>query len=90
MMVETDADRAVKANLWRATRDEILRISTRYHCAREVGVRETERQRDVLLAAKVKGYPMGLIRSLGTLKAARDDAHTQDVLGQYGQRLGLI
>lgn len=73
---ETAEDLEVKERLWGATVREVREISERYAAAHEVGVRETERQYDIVFAAKKRGYPMGLVRDLArSIRCGKSEEH---------------
>lgn len=88
---ETKEDLEVKDKLFDSTMSEVLRFSEKHRKAHCVGVRETEEQKDVLCAAKMKGYQMGVIRKFSSMvrrSLVDTDAYARAV-ESYRCKLGL-
>lgn len=86
-LVETDADRAVKERLWAATRREALHFAKRCAEERVVGKRYSDGQRDVVLAAKAKGYPAWLVRGLSKTVLSEEGDAQEPLLLQFRESL---
>lgn len=87
MFKETPEDVAVKERLWDATVREARGFASRHARGHQRGTRETPEQYDIAFAAKMKGYPMGLIRSLS--RAIRRGESENEHLAVYRSAIGL-
>lgn len=88
---ETPEDIAVKTKLFDASLAEVLRFATKHCDAHCVGEKETDDQKDVLCAAKLKGYLMGDVRSFSSLTRRQlidSDSYDFEVRA-FRERLGL-
>lgn len=90
-MKEDAQDVAVKRRLWEATAKELLHFANR--CAEEhvVGQRYPRGQQAVTAAAKRKGYPILLVRALGSLirRGKIDAPEVTLMLLRYKDDIGL-
>lgn len=86
---ETEADLAVKARLWEATEREVMRFANSFAEGHVVGARRSAAQADTIYAAKKKGYPIGLIESVGAAIRRGDDARIEAELLGYRPKIGL-
>lgn len=88
---ETAEDIAVKLRLWEASYRELMHFAERYAEEHVVGERSSEGQESVVWAAKAKGYPIGVVRRLGSLvrRDMREAPEAKAVTERYRERLGL-
>ena len=88
---EDAGDIAVKARLWDATRRELMHFATRYAEEHVVGVRVSDGQEDVAIAAKDKGYPKTLVRALGSIvrRDLSESSEASEMIAEYQIKLGL-
>ncbi|KHQ51128.1 hypothetical protein [Mameliella alba] len=88
---ETAEDIAVKDRLWSATERELLYFAGRMREEHKPGHDgDTDGQRDVVSAARDRGYPVTLIRFLSAAKRAdvMDEAGSERI-ALYRDKLGL-
>lgn len=86
---ETAGDIEVKERLWCATEREVLKFAGREAEEFVKGEAHSDGQKDVTSAAKKKGYPCGLIRSLGRARRLELDAEISAQLSEYREKIGL-
>lgn len=88
---ETAEDLAVKDRLWDATDRELHHFAEIYAAGHVPGERYSDAQKDATSAAKVKGYPKGLVRSLGDIvrKDEWGGVEAASIRQEYRARLGL-
>ena len=88
---QTDEDVAVMEKLFDSTMREVLGFSGKYSAAHCVGTRETDEQKDIICAAKARGYQKGLIRKFAYFIRAglTDSAVYSDEVLDYRERLEL-
>ena len=88
---ETAEDVAVKDRLFDSSLAEVLRFAKKHCELHIVGEGEVDDQKDILCAAKMKGYQMGVVRSFSSLirrKLIDSSQYTTEV-SVYRERLGL-
>lgn len=89
---ETEADKAVKARLWEASKAELIRFANLYAERAVPGKKYADGQRDAAWAAKAKGYRIGLVRVCGDAIIKADEAAQQRMdaaLVKFRGQLGL-
>jgi uncharacterized protein (UPF0335 family) len=87
---EGPEDIAVKARLWRATVAEAERFAQRFERERVAGERYSDGQRDVIHAAKMRGYPAFLVRAIAAVQRGSSEKERADrALGRFRAKIGL-
>lgn len=86
---EECSDIAVKERLWNATEREALRFANREAEEFVVGSAYSDGQKEVTSAAKKKGYPIGLIRTLGRAIRLNLEVERDQALVEYRSKIGL-
>lgn len=89
MFKETKEDVAVKDQLWKSIKAEVMRFSQKCAECHMPGVKYSERQKDVTDAAKQKGYPKGMIRAIASHIRAGRVVERDAMLRAYRASLGL-
>lgn len=89
--VETAGDIAVKDKLFNSTMSEVTRFANKHRQAHIVGSDETDEQKDILCAAKMKVYNMGFIRKVSSMirRNMVDTEYYSNVVGLYRDKLKL-
>ncbi len=88
---ETAEDIAVKDKLFDSSMAEVIGFATKHADRHEVGAGETDGQKDILSAAKSKGYQMKLIRRTAMfIRRGRTETIAYDnLVSEYRNKLGL-
>lgn len=86
---ETDEDRDVKRQVWGAVVREATRFASRFNEERVAGERYSDGQKDVMFAARRRGYTADLIRALAAHMRKPDDLRRDRALRWYRVKIGL-
>ena len=86
---EEPADIQVKARLWEATAREAMHFAAREADEFVKGIAYPPGQKSVTAAAKKRGYPCGLIRTLGRASRLSLTDEVTAALAAYRVKLGL-
>ena len=88
---ETAEDVAVKDKLFNSTMSEVLGFANKHSERHEVGVRETEGQKDILTAANSKGYRKGMIQRVAMFirRGKTETIEYDNLVSEYRSKLRL-
>lgn len=90
-MKETDADRAVRDQVYRVTADELRRFIERWERLEAEKKDIADQQKEVMAEAKARGYDTKVMRKVIALRKREPDdiAEEEAVLDMYREALGM-